>query len=85
MWFSNQFHDTSFNVEEELSVEFDDSYIVDKETKLETMRADAVTFSDVKILLVWYLMERYNLSEEEARKHIAEGSGSEDNNDDLND
>lgn len=85
MWFSNQFHNTSFNVEEELSVEFDDSYIVDKETKLETMRADAVTFSDVKILLVWYLMERYNLSEEEARKHIAEGSGSEDNNDDLND
>ena len=85
MWFSNQFHKTSFNVEEKLSIEFDDSYIVDKETKLETMRADAVTFSDVKILLVWYLMEKYNLSEEDARKHIAEGSGSEDNNDDLND
>ena len=85
MWFSNQFHKTSFNVEEELSIEFDDSYIVDKESKLETMRADAVTFSDIPILLVWYLMERYNLSEEEARKHIAEGSGTEDDNDDLTD
>ena len=85
MWFSNQFHKTSFNVEEELSIEFDDSYIVDKETKLETMRSDAVTFSEVPVLLVWYLMERYNLSEEDARKHIAEGSGSEDDNDDLND
>lgn len=85
MWFSNQFHKTSFNVEEELSIEFDDSYIVDKETKLETMRADAVTFPEVPILLVWYLMGRYNLSEEDARKHIAEGSGTEDNNDDLND
>lgn len=85
MWFSNQFHGTAFNPEEPLSIEFDDSYIEDKESKLESMRADAVTFSDVPILLVWYLMERYNLSEEDARKHIAEGSGSEDDNDDLND
>ena len=49
------------------------------------MRADAVTFSDVPILLVWYLMERYNLSEEDARKYIAEGKVSEDDNDDLTD
>lgn len=85
MWFSNQFHGTGFNLEEPLSIEFDDSYIEDKEAKLETMRADAVTFSDVPILLVWYLMERYNLSEEDARKYIAEGKVSEDDNDDLND
>jgi len=85
MWFSNQFHGTGFNLEEPLSIEFDDSYIEDKEAKLETMRADAVTFSDVPILLVWYLMERYNLSEEDARKYIAEGKVSEDDNDDLTD
>lgn len=84
MWFSNQFHGTSFNLEEPLSIEFDDSYIEDKEAKLETMRADAVTFASVPILLVWYLQERYNLSEEDARKYIAEGATT-DNDDDLTD
>lgn len=85
MWFSNQFHGTSYNVEEELSIEFDDSYIEDKTAKLESMRADAVTFSDVPILLVWYLMEKYNKPEEEIRKYIAEGAMTEDDNDDLTD
>lgn len=85
MWFSNQFHNTDFDLEEHLSIEFDDSYIEDKEAKLETMRADAVTFSEVPILLVWYLKERYNISEEEALKYIAEGKATEDDNDDLTD
>lgn len=85
MWFSNQFHGTNFNVEEVLSVEFDDSYVEDKATRLESMRADATTFADVPILLVWYLMERYNLSEEDARKYIAEGSGTEDDSNELMD
>ena len=70
MWFSNQFHGTNYNVEEALSVEFDDSYVEDKTTKLEAMRADATTFAEVPILLVWYLMERYNLSEEDARNTL---------------
>ena len=85
MWFSNQFHGTNYNVEEALSVEFDDSYVEDKTTKLEAMRADATTFAEVPILLVWYLMERYNLSEEDARKYIAEGSGTEDDSNELMD
>ena len=85
MWFSNQFHGTKYNVEEALSVEFDDSYVEDKTTKLEAMRADATTFAEVPILLVWYLMERYNLSEEDARKYIAEGSGTEDDSNELMD
>lgn len=84
MWFSNQFHGTSFDLKEALSIEFDDSYIVDKETKLETMRADAVTF-EVPILLVWYLQERYNISEADAIKYITEGKVTEDDNDNLND
>ena len=70
MWFSNQFHGTSFNVEEELSIEFDDSYVEDKQTKLEAMRADALSFSEVPILKVWYLMEKYNIPEDEAKKYI---------------
>ncbi|MDD6194800.1 MAG: hypothetical protein PUB19_07875 [Lachnospiraceae bacterium] len=70
MWFSNQFSGTSFNVNEELSIEFDDSYVEDKQSKLESMRADALSFAEVPILKVWYLMEKYNISEEEAKKHI---------------
>ena len=70
MWFSNTFNGTAYDVEEALSIEFDDSYIEDKQAKLESMRADALSFSEVPILKVWYLMEKYNLSEEEAKKHI---------------
>ena len=70
MWFSNQFSGTSFNVEEPLSIEFDDSYVEDKQTKLDAMRADAISFSEVPILKVWYLMEKYNIPEEDAKKYI---------------
>ena len=70
MWFSNQFSGTSYDVEETLSIEFDDSYVEDKQTKLETMRADALSFMDVPILKVWYLMEKYNIPEDEAKKYL---------------
>lgn len=70
MWFSNQFSGSSYNVDESLSIEFDDSYVEDKQTKLEAMRADAISFSEVTILKVWYLMEKYNIPEEEAKKYI---------------
>lgn len=70
MWFSNQFAGTSYNVEEELRIEFDDSYVEDKQTKMEAMRADALSFPEVPILKVWYLMEKYNIPEDEAKKYI---------------
>ena len=70
MWFSNQFSGTSFNVKEPLSIEFDDSYVEDKQTKLESMRADALSFPEVRVLLLWYIMEKYNIPEEEAKKYI---------------
>lgn len=70
MWFSNTFSSTNYNVNEPLSIEFDDSYIEDKQARLESMRADALSFAEVPILKVWYLMEKYNLSEEEAKKYI---------------
>lgn len=82
MWFSNTFCGTSYNVEEELSVEFDDSYIEDKQAKLESMRADALSFAEVPILKVWYLMEKYNLSEEEAKSYL---ENTEEKIDDLED
>lgn len=70
LWFSNQFHGTSFDLEEEFNIEFDDSYIEDRQTKLEEMRNDATSFPEIPWLLVQYLMERYNLPEEEAQELV---------------
>ena len=83
MWFSNQFSGTSYNAAEALSIEFDDSYVEDKQTKLESMRADAVTFQDIPWLTFMYIKTKYNLSDEEAQKYINEGKVTE--NDDLED
>lgn len=66
MWFSNTFLQTNWNVEEEIAIEFDDSYIEDKAAKLEQTRTDALSF-DIPELTIWYLMEAYNLAEEEAK------------------
>ena len=65
MWFSNTFHDTSYNLETDILVNFDDSYITDKETELERKRNDALSF-DIPKLTVWYLMDAYSLTEQEA-------------------
>ena len=67
MWFSNQFNDTGYNLDEALSIEFDDSYIVDREAELDRVRNDALSF-DIPELTIKYLMEAYNLPEEEVRK-----------------
>jgi len=73
MWFENQFNGSTYNVEEVLKVEFDDSFVEDRVAKLEQMRTDALSFPEVVILKVWYLMEKYNLPEEEAKKYIDGG------------
>lgn len=44
MWFSNTFHGTAYNLESEILVDFDDSYITDKESELERRRNDALSF-----------------------------------------
>ena len=69
MWFSNTFNSTSFNLETEVLVDFDDSYITDKETELERKRNDALSF-DIPQLTIWYLMDAYSLTEEEAAKLV---------------
>lgn len=85
MWFSNSFCKTSYNVDEALSIQFDDSYIEDKAAKLESMRADAVTFQDIPWLTFMYIKTKYNLSDEEAEKYINEGKVREEPNEDLED
>ncbi len=70
MWFSNQFLGTSYNTSERLSIEFDDSYVEDRQTRLEAMRVDAMSFGEIPILKVWYLAEKYNIPEEQAKKYV---------------
>ena len=69
MWFANTFQGKSFNLEQEILVDFDDSYITDREAELERKRNDALSFG-IPELTMWYLMDAYALTEEEARKLV---------------
>ena len=69
MWFANTFQGKAFNLDQEILVDFDDSYITDREAELERKRNDALAF-DIPELKVWYLMDAYSLAEEEARKLV---------------
>lgn len=66
LWFSNTFQNTSYDLDKEILVDFDDSYVTDKESELERRRNDALSF-DIPELIVWYLMDAYSLTEEEAK------------------
>lgn len=79
MWFSNTFHGTSYNVDEEVLVDFDDSLITDKESELERTRNDALSF-DIPKLTIWYLMSAYNLTEKEALAIYEDGQIDNDGN-----
>lgn len=70
VWFSNQFQGTTWELDEEICIEFDDSYIEDKVSKLEQMRADALSFPEVKEFTILYVMERLNCEREEAISYI---------------
>lgn len=78
LWFSNIFQGTSWNLDEEITVNFDDSYVTDRQSELESKRADAVTFQSIPKLTIWYLMDKYDLSEEEATKIYQEGQADPD-------
>lgn len=71
LWYSNTFQGKNWDVEEEVVIDFDDSYIKDKEAELERVRNDAQSF-DIPELTQWYLEQAYNLTPEEARKLVLE-------------
>lgn len=81
MWFSNQFCATSYKLDDEICVDFDDSYITDKETELERKRNDALAF-DIPQLTVWYLMDAYNLAENEAKALVLQQKEKEESDED---
>ena len=66
-------------------MEFDDSYITNKEAELEQMRSDAVTFADIPIFRIRYLMERLNCDEKQAQAYLAEGQQDPDSGDEPED
>lgn len=72
IWYSNRFHGTNYDDAEEILVDFDDSYVTDRETELERVRNDALQF-DIPRITIWYLMKAYSLTEEEAAALVEEG------------
>lgn len=83
-WFSNQFLGTSFNAEELLSIEYDDSYITDKESELNRLRSDAMSF-DIPKLTIMYLMKAYNMPEDEATNLVMQKNAEEEQDTDGDD
>ena len=81
MWFANTFQGKSFNLDQDIIVDFDDSYITDKEAELERKRNDAMSF-DIPELTIWYLMDAYSLTEQEARALVMKKQEEEDQNTD---
>lgn len=76
LWFENTFHGKMYNLDEEIMIDFDDSYITDKEAELERKRNDAITF-EIKELLQWYLQDAYNATPEEAAGMIEQKDAEE--------
>lgn len=76
-WFFEQFVKETIAIED-INIDYDDSYIEDKSAKLERVRNDAMAF-DIPELLVWYLMDAYNLDEEEAKKMVIKNQEEKDN------
>ncbi len=66
MWFSNTYHGTAYDLDTEIAIGFDDSYVTDKASELERKRNDALAF-DIPQLTIMYLMDAYNLTEEQAK------------------
>lgn len=73
LWFANTFQGASWDTETEIMVDFDDSYVTDRQSELEGKRADALSFQQIPKLTIWYLMDRYSLTEEEAVQIYREG------------
>lgn len=67
MWFSNTYHGTAYDLDAEIAIGFDDSYVTDKASELERKRNDALAF-DIPQLTIMYLMDAYNLTEEQVKE-----------------
>lgn len=68
LWFANAYHGDKWDVDAEVLVEFDDSYVTNKAEQLEGIRQDVLAGIGGTYVRALYLMQKYNLEEKEARK-----------------
>lgn len=68
LWFSNTYQKSSWDVDAEILVEFDDSRVTDRNTELESMRNDIIVGLGGAHLRALYLKTKYNLDDVEAAK-----------------
>lgn len=73
LWFAETYQSEHVTYDEDISVEFDDSYIESRYDRLESYRLDVVEGIGGIYLLVRYLMEKYSITEEEAMKWAQAG------------
>lgn len=71
LWFANTYQGGGWNVDADVLVEFDDTYVTNKEEELEAMRADVIAGIGGAYVRKLYLMQKYNLDEKEAAKWAA--------------
>lgn len=71
IWYSNTFSGTHWQPDEEICIEYDDSYVTDRQTQLEALRMDALSFPDVPEFTIQYVMMRLNCEREEALAYIS--------------
>lgn len=70
-WMYNTLNNDKLNVEEEITVNFDDSYVEDKKSVTDSMKEDALSFGFPK-LTMRYLMKKYGFDEKEALEIMGE-------------
>lgn len=68
LWFSNTYQGNAWNIDADVLIEFDDSLIIDREAKIESMRNDVMAGIGGIQLRALYLKEKYNLDDTEALK-----------------
>ena len=68
MWFANTYHGENWNLDVDVLVDFDDSYITDKGAQLESMYNDIVSGIGGTHLRALYLKQKYKLDDATAAK-----------------
>ncbi len=71
LWFANTYQGGSWNIDADVQVEFDDSYITNRAEQLESTRADVLSGIGGVHVRKLYLMQKYNLDEKEAARWAA--------------
>lgn len=72
VWFSNEFHGTSWSLNDEIKVDYDDSYIMDRQTVIEQLYQQYVA-TGLEFVGVKWLCTQFNITADEAKVALADG------------